>query len=108
FTACYVDSKFKPEILRLTLESVLRLQFDGCYISVSFHSKYTSTELDDLRQEIDTIKQNLLSKFSKKIVIYFCDRKIYQFQHLEQIYQSTLEELKDTNRVMFIDDDDII
>lgn len=100
-TASHFDCKIKPIILDYTIESLIINQVDKCLVSMSFESE------EHYLENKQTIN-NLIEKYSDKLKIYIQKGKLFQFQHLEFLCNKMVDFVRDDDKVIFCDDDDII
>lgn len=100
-TASHFDCEIKDLLLKYTLESLIKNGIDICFLSVSFDG------IESYNKYKDKII-NLKNIFQDKLKIFIHYQKLYQFQHLNFICNRVSIYIKDNDKIIFCDDDDIL
>jgi hypothetical protein len=106
--ASHIDSKYKPVLINQMLESLAINNINNCEISISFKQTYSVKEKTDMINGINSFIKKLKVRFPKLSVLTYIDmtEELTQFEHLKRLYKVFAG--KSTDKIMFIDDDDIL
>ena len=107
FTACHIDTIGKIPLLSNMIESLLINKINNIYISFSFKNTFFDGRTE-IRFQIRQIVNKLKNKYtSSKIYLFWQNKQDwFQFDHLNYIYDNYMG--KNTDRILFIDDDDLL
>ena len=106
--ASHIDSKYKPVLINQMLESLAINNINNCEISISFKQTYSEEEKTYMINGINGFIKKLKVRFPKLSVLTYIDmtEELTQFEHLNRLYKVFAG--KGTDKIMFIDDDDIL
>lgn len=98
-TASHYDYENKYLLIDYMIGSCLSNSINSCYISISFNNKKEYTKYEKY------IKL-LQNKYKEKLKLFLHFTQLLQFQHYE--FLSDKLYIDDTDRILFIDDDDLL
>ena len=106
--ASHIDTKHKPILINMMIESLLVNSIMRCDISISFNQKYNREEKNYMMNGINNFVRKLKIRFpdAKLYTYYNFDKEMSQFEHLNYLYRNFMGTADD--KIMFIDDDDIL
>lgn len=108
WTACHIDTKYKIVLLYQLIESLMLNNIRKCYVSISFHNKFTMDERYSILNTITLYIRKMNKIYTDSYIILYVDieKEMSQFEHLNKLFRNFRG--KRTEKIIFIDDDDIL